>query len=626
MKVSEYIADWLAEKNIRHVFGIVGAGNAHLFDAITRKGFTEIVCVHHEQAACMAMQTYYRTSGIVTAAILTTGGGSTNATTGVVGAWADSIPGLVISGNENAKFTRTDNPLRMWGVQGYDSAGMMRGVTKYASRVMNPECAGYELEKAYQIAQAGRPGPCWVDVPMSVQSSSIAPEALVPFLPGEDADLRAQTAGAVLSPEVEAAAGEVMEHLRNARRPLLWLGHGIRLAEATNLIEPLLAATGAPALVSWAGMDMVDSDHPQVVGRAGVYGQRAANFILQNCDFLLCVGTRLAIPQIGYDLSEFARAAEHLAVVDVDPAEAIKHAPRVDLPIVADAKVFLTALLEKIGAANADLARPDWMAECDAFRAKYPWVGPEHADAGGFINSYPFMERLSDHLKADQVVVTDMGTALLSGHQVLRFNNGQRLMTSTGLGEMGFGLPGALGASFARDRGEVLCLNCDGGMMMNLQELQTIVHHRLPIKIIVFNNDGYLMIKHTQKALFQGHYSGTDRKSGVSCPDFSALAQAFEMPAFQIRTWDDFDAVIPQFQAHDGPAICEVFMHPEQLFVPKLGLAVQPDGSLISPPLEDLSPFLDRTELEQAMQIAGMHEKSRAITVSSAPAPTGPAV
>jgi acetolactate synthase-1/2/3 large subunit len=239
-------------------------------------------------------------------------------------------------------------------------------------------------------------------------------------------------------------------------------------------------------------------------------------------------------------------------------------------------------------------------------------VGEEHRDQGGFINSYAFMDRLNAHFKPDQIVVTDMGTALLSGHQVLRIKTGQRLMTSLGLGEMGYGLPAAIGVSFARNRGEVLCLNCDGGMMMNLQELQTIAHHQLPVKIIIFNNDGYLMIKHTQKAVLGGRYSGTDKKSGVSCPDFGKVGKAFGLPTWRVRTWGDFDKVMPEFQNHAGPAICEVFMHPEQLFVPKLSLATQTDGSLISPPLEDLSPVLPRQTLKEAM-LVGMHPKSELI-------------
>jgi acetolactate synthase-1/2/3 large subunit len=599
VKVADEVAEFLARHGIEHVFGIVGAGNAQLFDAITRLGKTEIVCVHHEQSATMAMQTYYRTRGKVSAAIVTTGGGSTNALTGVVGAWADSIPGLVISGNENSRFTTAENPLRMWGVQGYDSSAAVEKVTKRAVRVTDPAGVVAELERSYALCSEGRPGPCWVDIPMNVQSA-----------PAVDAPVEVRAPSA---PEA-VDARSVADMLRGAERPLLWLGHGIRLAGAVDRIERLLDVTGAAALVSWAGVDMVASEHPQVIGRAGTYGQRAANLALQTCDALVCIGTRMALPQIGYDVNELARGAR-IAVVDVDPAEAHKLGDRVELPVVADAGAFISALIDELR--DDPPGRPEaWLRRCRELRTRYPWVGPEHDDSDGYPNSYRFLDRLSDHLADDEVVVTDMGTALLSGHQVMRFRSGQRMMTSTGLGEMGFGLPGAIGASFARDRGRVLCLNCDGGMMMNLQELQTIAHHRLPIRIVVFNNDGYLMIKHTQKALFEGRYSGTHPTSGLSCPDFSAVAAAFGMPSFQVRDWNDFDGVIPEFMAGDGPAICEVFTHPEQFFHPKLSVATQPDGTLLSPPLEDLSPFLPRDELEAAMDSVGLHDKSRLIEVS----------
>lgn len=605
-KVADLLAQALEDLGICHAFGIIGAGNVHLFEAISRRGFTELVCVHHEQSACMAMQTYYRTHGRLAAALLTTGAGSTNGVTGVVSAWADSIPGLVIAGNENSRFTKPDSPYRMWGVQGYDSVHMVEKVCKYAHRVTAPEQAVYELQKAAHVALAGRPGPCWIEIPMDIQSSRIAPAAAARF----QAPAPVPTLTASMAQQVDS----VVAALRAAKRPLLWLGHGIRLAGAEQQIAPLLQALGTPALVSWAGIDMVDSDHPQVFGRAGVYGQRAANFILQNCDYLLTVGTRLAIPQIGYDLSELARDAR-IDVVDIDPDEAAKHKARVQETLVCDAAEFLALLLQRWQASAPTppaSCYAEWLAECRAYEAEFPWVDREHDDAPGFMNSYRFMQRLNGFFKPDQVVVTDMGTALLSGHQVLRLHDGQRLMTSTGLGEMGYGLPGAIGASFALDRGEVMCLNCDGGMMLNLQELQTVVHHQLPIKLFIFNNDGYLMIKHTQNAMFKTGYVGTDRASGVSCPDFSKLAAAFGMPAFQIRHWDECDATLAQVQAATGPVICEVFMHPEQLFTPKLSLVAKEDGSLVSPPLEDLSPLLPRAVLRRAMRV-GMHAKSESL-------------
>lgn len=601
-KVADLIAEALEGLGIRHAFGMVGAGNVHLFEAIASRGYTEIICIHHEQAATMAMQTYYRVSGRLAACLLTTGAGATNGVTGVLSAWADSIPGIVIVGNENSKFTKVDNPLRMWGVQGYDTVSMVEKITKYAKRVTQPEQVVYEIQKSAFIALDQRPGPCWIEVPMDIQSSRIDPNSAIQFEAPESKN----------KPIVDIVeqVKQVGDALLSAERPVLWLGHGIRLSGAAEEVASFIETLGIPSLVSWAAIDMVDSDHPLVYGRAGVYGQRCANFILQNSDYVLAIGTRLAIPQIGYDLSELARAAV-IDVVDIDSQEAQKHALRVRGIIVCDAAYFMDSLVRYL----KDKAIPpksDWIERCDKYYDDFPVVGLEHGDRDGFMNSYRFMERLNSFFKQDQIVVTDMGTALLSGHQVLRMRPGQRLMTSTGLGEMGFGLPGAIGASFALNRHEVMCLNCDGGMMLNLQELQTVVHHKLPIKIFIFNNDGYLMIKHTQNALFKSTYVGTDKASGISCPDFSKIGLAFGIPTYKIDSWEESDKIISQVQGESGPVICEVLMHPEQLFSPKLSLVVKEDGTLVSPPLEDLSPLLSREVLEGAMPI-GMHQKSKVL-------------
>lgn len=599
-KISDVVAEFLIAKDMRHVFGIIGAGNAHIFDSIGKRvDALEMVCVHHEQAATMAMQTYYRTSDRVTAAILTTGGGSTNGLTGVVSAWMDSMPGLIISGNENSRFTHAENCLRIWGVQGYDSSGVVDKVTKYQVRVTEPCDVLYELEKAYYIATTGRPGPVWIDIPMDIQAAHV-----------DLADLRIFIPDALAKSPLDVQIAEVTALIDDAERPVLWLGNGIRLAGAAERVRDFVEALGIPVLVSWAGIDLIDSDHPLVYGRAGVYGQRAGNFVLQNADLVIAVGTRMAIPQVGYVLDEFARAAK-LVVVDIDCDEVAKHGNRVNVPVAADAGDFIDALTAAMPAPAQCSA---WVEHCDRYRRDYPWIGPEHDDQAPFINSYHVLDRLVGHMKPDQIVVTDMGTALLSSHQVMRFTGNQRLMTSTGLGEMGYGLPGAIGASFARDRGEVMCLNCDGGMMMNLQELQTMVHHQLPIKLFIFNNDGYLMIKHTQNNLFQGRQVSVARTSGVSCPDYGKLGEAFDIPTYAIHNWEDFDSVIPKVQSAQGPIICEVFMHPQQLFLPKLSLAPRADGRIVSPPLEDLSPLLPRDELRAAM-IVGMHEKSVSLDV-----------
>jgi acetolactate synthase-1/2/3 large subunit len=602
IKVSDAIASFLKNNEIRHVFGIIGSANSHIFDSIYNLGYTEIVCVHHEQAATMAMQTYYRVTGKISAALVTAGGGSSNAITGVMSAWADSLPGVVISGQENVRFINNMLPMRMWGIQGYDSTEMVRKITKYAARVMDPKDAIYELEKAYYIAGEGRPGPVWIDYPMDVQGSKLPAINLAHFTAPEG-DQGRPAPDTVQLDEVETL-------IRASHRPVFWLGHGIRLTGAEAKVRPLLDVCPFPTLISWAGLDMLEGTHPLNFGRAGVYGDRAANFVVQNADLVIAIGNRMAIPMIGYEHSEFAREAK-VVQVDIDQLELDKTRDISDVALLADAGRFIDALLARFTAHPIEAAAfQEWVTTCRGYRNKYPLVGPEHADANGYINSYRFIDKLCEHFKPDQIVTTDMGTALLSGHEAIRLKSGQRLMTSTGVGEMGYGLPAAIGASFARNKGEVICLNCDGGMMMNLQELQTVAHHRLPIKLIIFNNDGYLMIKHTQKNLFQGRYSATNAVSGVTCPDFGKIAAAFDMPYFSIKTWDDFDAAIGQIQAAEGPVICDVFMNPEQYFYPKLSLALRKDGSIVSPPLEDMSPLLSRNEMKENM-IIGMHPKSQ---------------
>lgn len=582
-KVADLVAELLEKLDITHAFGIIGAGNVHLFESIGKRGFTEIVCVHHEQVATMAMQTYYKISGKIAACLLTTGGGASNGVTGALSAWADSIPGLILVGNENSKHTSPSSPLRMWGVQGFDSVDMVKKFTKYASRIMKPENVFYEIERGLHLTLDQRPGPVWIEIPMDIQSSLVDSSSCRHYTPKAKKDYKTQ--------QLNSQLDSVIESLQNSERPILWLGHGIRLAGAHNKIPKLLEVLNIPSLVSWAGIDMIDADHPLVYGRAGVYGQRCANFVLQNSDYVLSIGTRLAIPQIAYNTTDLARDAI-IDVVDIDPTEASKLKPRVRESIVCDAGVFIDALIAR--AIDLNLNNSKWIEICNNYKEQFPWVSDEHEDKDGFINSYPFMQVLNSYFKPDQIVITDMGTALLSGHQIIKCKSGQRLMTSTGLGEMGYGLPGAIGASFATGGGEVMCLNCDGGMMMNLQELQTMVHHNLPIKLFIFNNDGYLMIKHTQNALFKTNTIGVNKSNGVSCPDFSKLAKAFDIPSYQIRTWEDCHKYIPEVQQHDGPVICEVFMHPMQPFFPKLGMRVKEDGSLVSSPLEDLSPPISR--------------------------------
>jgi len=605
-KVSDLVANFFFKKNVTHGFGIIGSANSHLFDSFFKPEFKiNLICNHHEQACTMAVQTFWKVKGVPSFALVTAGAGSSNAITGVLSAWADSIPCIILSGQENTRYIKSAPPLRMYGIQGYDSVHTVSKITKYSVQLTNPIKVLYELEKAWYLSTTGRPGPCWIDIPMDVQSIFVEDEELEHFIPPRltpDTNLEKEI---YLNNEIE----KTLALIRKAKKPLLWLGVGLVSSGVRYNISDRISKLGIPTLLSWSAIDLVESNHKLIFGRAGTYGQRAANLILQNSDYILAIGTRLAIPQVGYEITELARTALDISLVDIDENELNKYPSRITQKINADAWEFFNKL-----SSNKSIPpiNHDWISRCDEIRNNYPWVSTEHKDKDGFINSYEFMRRLSLNLKPNQIIVTDMGTALLSGHQALSLSKGQRLLTSQGLGEMGFGLPGAIGASLASDNGEVICLNCDGGMMMNLQELQTIVHHQLPIKIFIFNNDGYLMIKHTQNAILNGKYVGTNKETGVSCPNYSKIATAFDIKSWQMRTWSEFELSLPEIQIYNKPCIIEVFIHPEQLFSPKLSVTKSSDGKLVSPPLEDLSPLLPREVLRYEMG-GNLHIKSESL-------------
>jgi len=602
-KVSDIIALFLKEKKIRHVFGIIGSANAHIFDSISKLNYTEIVCVHHEQAATMAMQNYYRTTGKISAALVTAGGASSNAITGVISAWADSIPGIIISGQENLRFIKAYKKMRMWGIQGFDSTHMVSKVTKYSKRLVNPNEILYELEKNYHISMTGRPGPVWLDIPIDIQGRKILNSNKLKIFK--------------LKKEIKFNLKKIeliklSKMIEKSKRPVFWFGNGIKLSKKKQAVKKILQKYPFPSFVSWAAIDLLDSNHNLNFGRPGVYGNRASNFILQNADLIISVGTRMSIPMVGYVQNEFARKAK-IIQVDIDKTEIKKLKNKINLGINIDANIFLEKMLSRIKNNINKKSLIDWTNYCRKTLKKYPHIEVKaHADKNGYINSYRFLDKLSNYFRKKECIVTDMGTALLSGHQVLKINEKQTLMTSTGLGEMGFGLPGAIGASFGRNKGEVICLNCDGGMMMNIQELQTIDHYKLPIKIFVFNNDGYLMIKHTQKNLFSGRFSAVDKKTGVSCPNFKKVAAAFNMKYYLIKNWKDFNLQIPKILKEKRAIICDVMMDPLQFFYPKLSTAMTKEGKIISPPLEDLSPLVNRSTLNDSM-IIPIHKKSKNI-------------
>jgi acetolactate synthase-1/2/3 large subunit len=587
-KVADVIAQTLFAQGVTQVFGITGAGNIQIFDALARHGGFSLVFTHHEQAAVMAANSFFRSTGKIALALVTTGGGSTNALTGVVSSNMDSIPVLVIAGNEPSRYTTEENNLRIWGIQGFDSVQVMSPISKLAIRITNSSSVAESLHSAINTSLAGKQGVSWVEVPLDLQSVRVVAQ-----------DLSVLTLAPVPSTSTEQITS-VVSALKHSKKPLLWLGYGIRSAKAESILREFLKHHQIPFLLSWAGSDLIENTHPLYVGKAGVYGQRHANLLLQSADYVLAIGTRLAIPQIGYSLEELAPEAR-VDLVDIDLDEVRKLGDRVTETIQSDAGSFLSQLSKELSS-NIQLGYTSWLEHIDKVKDKFPLIATEHDDSNGFMNSYRVIERLNGEFKNDAIFVTDMGTALLSGFYGLELKENQRLMTSTGLGEMGFGLPAAVGAAFGNPDKQIICLNADGGMMMNLQELQTIVHHNLNIKVFIFNNDGYLMIKRSQMALLEGRFVGVDVASGLSCPDFEKISTAFTIPYFELRNWDDIGSGFKEFLGSKGPAIVEIYMDPVQGFFPRLMTSASPSGALVSPPLEDLSPLISIEDLEWALQ------------------------
>ena len=602
-KVSDLIAEFLKEKKIKQVFGIIGSANSHIFDSIDKLKYTEIICMHHEQSLTMAMQTYYRVTKKMGVALVTAGGASANAITGVISAWADSIPGIVISGQENLKYVKKyeKNKLRMWGIQGFDSCKMVKEVTKYSNRIKNPNKILYELDYCFHESLNLRPGPVWLDIPIDIQGKKINVKSLPRFSPKKIKNIP--------SKNLEL---RIKKLIKNSERPVFWLGNGIKIANCKKLLKQMLKKFNFPFFQSWAAIDIIESNHELNFGRPGVYGNRASNLILQNSDLVISIGTRLSIPMIGYVEDEFARNAK-VIYVDIDKTEFSKFKNKKKfIQYSYGAEKFIKFILKNFKNSK-NLKRKPWLEYCNKTLKNFPHLEfPTHNDRNGFINSYKFIDKISKILKKDSCIVTDMGTALLSGHQNIILNEKQQMMTSTGLGEMGYGLPGAIGACFGLKKKEVICLNCDGGIMMNLQELQTVDEYRLPIKIFIFNNDGYLMIKHTQKNLFKGNYVAVNRKTNISCPNLKKLSDTFNMKYFKIDNWKNFNKKIEVIKKIKSPVICEVMMDPEQYFHPKLGTSMGKNGKIISPPLEDLSPLINRKRLQKSM-IIPMHKKSKII-------------
>jgi acetolactate synthase I/II/III large subunit len=590
-RVADYIALHLVRSGIDRVFMITGGGAMHLNDALGHCSQLRHVCCHHEQACAMAAEAYSRLTGRIAVVNVTTGPGGINALNGVFGAWTDSIPMLIISGQVKRETCLYKNHLignlRQLGDQEADILSMVRGITKYAVTIDNPLEIRYHLERAIHLAVSGRPGPCWLDIPLDVQGAAIDPDHLPAYDPIQEPELWSRE-------EVARQCEQLELRLRQAERPSILVGSGVHVSRTYAGLERLIRRLQIPVATAWTAPDLLASDDPLYCGRPGTVGDRAGNFTIQNSDLVLVIGCRLAIRQVSYNWQSFARHA-YKVQVDIDRAELEKPMVRPDLAIHSDCGFFFETFHKTLQ--NYDGSRfRHWLEWCKERLAKYPVVLPRHRTRAEEINPYHFAEVLFDRLAADDTVACGNATAAVVTFQAARVKAGQRIFSNAGSASMGYDLPAAIGASCADRKGRIICLAGDGSIMMNLQELQTIVHHNLPIKIMILNNRGYLSIRSTQTAFF-GRMVGESGHTGVSFPDFVEIGKGFGLPSMRI-TGPSFQEHLDRFLALDGPALADIILDGDQPFEPKVAARQLEDGRIVSSELEDMSPFLDREELQ----------------------------
>lgn len=592
MKLSDYIFSQLRSWGARHVFLITGGGAMHLNDSVGTSGLSYI-CTHHEQAAAMAAECYARITAVPAILNVTTGPGGINALNGVFGAWTDSVPMMIISGQvkrETCMSTYGFTDLRQLGDQEADIVRMVKGITKYAVMVSDPESIAYHVERAWYLAQNGRPGPCWLDIPVDVQAAEINPDTLRHYDSSEDEILFEPA-------EVRAQVSDVLARLKKAKRPVVLSGSGVRISGALDEFDKVIQKLRIPVVTAWTH-DVIASDDALFCGRPGTIGERAGNFTVQNADLVLVLGSRLNIRQVSYNWGSFARYALKIQV-DIDAAELRKPFIKPDVPIHCDLRIFLSEAVRQLQADNFAAGHEEWLQRARAWKATYPVVQDKQRLSGPPLNSYDFIDKLFGLLAEDDAVVCGNATACIVPYQVGKLKKGQRLISNSGSASMGYDLPAAIGATVARNA-RTICIAGDGSLQMNIQELQTLVGYDLPVKIFVLNNGGYLSIRQTQTGFFKGRKIGESSESGITFPVMNKIASAYGIPSFTIEKTDDLAIIARELEAH-GPTLFDVHLDSAQEFEPRLRSRILPDGKILTPNLEDMYPFLSEQELAENM-------------------------
>lgn len=593
IKVSDYVAQFIAAQGVRHIFFLPGGGAMHLVDSIGREEALVPVCMLHEQAAAIATEAYAMHSENLGVALVTTGPGGTNTVTGVAAAWIDSTPCMFISGQVKRDDLNATRGVRQYGMQEVDIVSIVRQITKYAATVLDPGEICYHLEKAVYEAHNGRPGPVWIDIPLDVQGAMIDTSNLKRFTPPHE-----KYNEDLLNQNVE----NILELLNKSKRPLILAGNGIRLAKAEDAFLEFLNLIRIPVLTTWKAMDLIPEDFPFYAGRAGLLGERGSNFALQNSDFLLCLGSRMDASLTGYDHSLFARQAKKV-IVDIDPSELAKLEDFTDIAVACDVGIFI----RKLAARTSKLPLNDiswWINKITFWRNKYPVVQKDYWENEELVNPYVLVDSISSEASPDDIVVfCSSGTAVEIACQTFKVKRGQKIRSNHGLGSMGFDIPASIGACLANNCRRTICITGDGGIQLNIQELETIRRLNLPIKLFVLNNKGYASIRAMQRNHFEGRYVGSNIGSGLILPDMTRISEAYNIPSMRIHNHRDLVSNIKISMNLPGPMICDVLTIPDFTVTPRVASRVRSDGSMVSTSLEDQWPFLDKEILLSNMLI-----------------------
>jgi len=587
-RVADYIFSTIADLGVKDVFLLPGGGAMHLVDALGQNKDLRFIPTHHEQAAAIAAEAYARVNEKIGVALVTTGPGALNTLTAVAGAWIESVPLLIISGQVKRADMKADSGVRQMGPQEVDIVSMVKPVTKYAVTIEQPEDIRFHLEKAITLATSGRQGPVWLDVPLDIQAAMIEAEPLQ------------FDAAALKETGLEQTQLDEITHLiADAKRPLILAGHGVRLSGAAKSFAGLVETLQIPVVTTWNSMDLLPFEHPLYVGKPGSVALRAANFAVQNCDLLISIGARLDNVITAHNPQGFAQHAKKI-VVDIDENEMRKHQMTIDVPVIADANEFVQSLLSNIKDNQAETG--EWRQQCQIWKNKYTICDGQEFPESGEISHYHFIDKLSDKVKEGELIITgSSGMSVEVFYLGFRNKKDQRVFLTSGLGSMGYGLPAAIGGCLASGRKPVVSVEGDGSLQLNLQELSTLKALNLPIRMFVMNNSGYASIRNTQRNYFDGRYVATGEASGLLMPDIVKVAQAIGLDTLIIDDAKDLDEKIQQALNHPGPLICDVRLINDEALWPKVAAMQQKDGSMTSMPLEDMTPLLTIEELEREM-------------------------